>query len=172
MPEAARGSSLQGPLGRLTGTFAQPGTVRWIGLRPARRAPMISATDATILMAGLDGDRRTTPGKRAISLIQWKHLTAIAALAGHDAIDPALLRRNIAVAGINLLGLRKTRFRIDTAVLQGTGLCAPCSRMEEALGIGGYTAMRGHGGITAEVITEGTITIGDVVTPETSDTST
>lgn len=100
-----------------------------------------------------------------MTLIQWEHLPVIAALSGHDQVDPALLRRNIAVAGINLLALRKRLFRIGTAVLEGSGLCAPCSRMEAALGPGGYSAMRGHGGITAAVIEPGRIGLGDQVTP-------
>lgn len=154
---------VEGHLARLIETFAQPGEVRWIGVRPARREAMVEALTAEITINGVAGDRRDSPGKRAVSLIQWEHLPVIASLMGKGGIDPKRLRRNIVVSGINLLGLRKARFQIGGAVLQGTGLCAPCSRMEETLGRGGYTAMRGHGGITAEVIEEGAVSMGDAV---------
>jgi len=156
---------MEGPLARLTTTFAQSGRVMWLGVRPARRAPVDALRNALITLSGLDGDRRDNPGKRAVTLIQWEHLSVIAALAGLDEVDPAFLRRNIAVAGINLLGLRKARFAVGAAILQGTGACAPCSRMEEALGPGGFMAMRGHGGITAEVIEPGEVVPGDAVVP-------
>ncbi|MEM8821298.1 MAG: MOSC domain-containing protein, partial [Pseudomonadota bacterium] len=92
-------------------------------------------------------------------------LAVIAALLGQNAVAPELLRRNIVVGGINLLGLRNRRFRIGSAVLEGSGLCAPCSRMETALGHGGYTAVRGHGGITASVVLAGQVALGDSVAP-------
>lgn len=98
-----------------------------------------------------------------MTLIQAEHLPVIATLSNRTDVDPALLRRNLVVSGINLLGLRKTRFRVGTALLQGTGPCAPCSRMEEALGAGGYTAMRRHGGITASVLEPGHVKVGDPV---------
>ena len=81
-------------------------------------------------------------------------------------LDPALLRRNIVVAGLNLLALKGRRFRIGGALLEGSGPCEPCSRMEEALGPGGYNAMRGHGGITARVVEGGLIRVGDAVAAE------
>ena len=154
---------MEGHLARLIETFAQPGEVRWIGVRPARREAMVEVEAAAITFNGLEGDRRDSPGKRAVSLIQWEHLAVVASLMGQETVDARLLRRNIVVSGINLLGLRKAQFRVGGAVLQGTGLCAPCSRMEETLGRGGYTAMRGHGGVTAEVITPARIQVGDSV---------
>ena len=152
-------------LDRLVARFAASGRVRWIGVRPDRRAPVRAVAAATVRLHGLDGDRRTTPGKRAVTLIQAEHLPVIAALSGLEAVAPEALRRNIAVSGINLLALRKAVFRIGTATLRGTGPCAPCSRMEEALGTGGFNTMRGHGGITAEVVEEGTVAIGDELVP-------
>ena len=124
---------------------------------------MVEVETAEITLNGLTGDRRESPGKRAVSLIQWEHLAVVASLMDREEVDAKDLRRNIVVSGINLLGLRKAQFWVGDVVLQGTGLCAPCSRMEETLGRGGYTAMRGHGGITAEVVEVGRIAVGDTV---------
>ena len=51
------------------------------------------------------------------------------------------------------------------ALLRLTVICAPCSRMEEALGKGGYSAVRGHGGWCAEVVQPGRVRLGDAVQP-------
>ena len=156
-------------LAALMQAHAQDGCVTWIGTRPARREPLV-ARDAVeaIEACGLAGDRyvrpgRRTPGKRQVSLIQAEHLDAVASLLGRAALPPELVRRNLVVRGLNLLALKGARFRVGDAVLEYTGLCAPCSRMEEVLGPGGYSAMRGHGGIVARVITGGTIRLGDGV---------
>jgi MOSC domain-containing protein YiiM len=118
-------------------------------------------------ICGLLGDRYAGgSGKRAVTLIQAEHLPAIAALSGHARVDPALLRRNLVVSAIPLIALRERRFRIGEVLLEGTGECDPCSRMEAALGPGGYNAMRGHGGLTARVIQGGRIRVGDAVTVE------
>lgn len=117
---------------------------------------------------GLIGDHRALgesnpKNARQVTLIQWEHFSVIASLLGLQRIDPELLRRNIAVSGINLLGLKNKRFRIGECELEGTGLCHPCSRMEEVFGPGGYNAVRGHGGLTARVIKGGEIAVGDTV---------
>lgn len=152
-------------LRELVNGYAGPGTVMWIGVRPERRAPLLSLSTVAINEAGIEGDHRVKAGKRAVSLIQWEHLPVIAALAHKEAVVPEELRRNFVVSGINLLGLRNRTFRIGGAVLRGTGICAPCSRMEENLGPGGYAAVRGHGGITADIIAPGEVSLQDQVEP-------
>jgi len=145
--------------------FPREGRLRWIGLRPARGVPMreIGAVEA-VAGGGLSGDRYAGgSGKRGITLIQAEHLPAIAALAGHDAVAPATLRRNLLVSGIALVALKGQRFRVGDVLLEGTDSCDPCSRMEEALGPGGYNAMRGMGGLCARILEGGTLRLGDAV---------
>jgi MOSC domain-containing protein YiiM len=114
---------------------------------------------------GLEGDRfkgRET-SKRQVTLIQQEHLHAIASCLQNDAIEPQVFRRNIVVSGLNLLALKGKTFRIGGVILEYTGLCHPCSKMETALGAGGYNAMRGHGGITTRVVEGGELALGDNV---------
>jgi MOSC domain-containing protein YiiM len=165
MPASSSRPDPDSPLGRLRATLPRGGRVEWIGLRPARETAMVAveAVRATA-GAGLDGDRyKGSNGKRGVTLIQAEHLPAIAALAGHDAVAPSTLRRNLVVSGIPLVALKGRRFRIGDVVLEGTDSCDPCSRMEAALGPGGFNAMRGHGGLCARIVEGGTLRLGDVV---------
>jgi MOSC domain-containing protein YiiM len=153
-------------------SIPQVGTVVWIGLRPARRAPLdVVPRVAADVNEGLIGERTNGGASklRQVTLIQYEHLEAMRQILGrtaHDSqlpIDPGLLRRNIVVRGVNLTAFKEQYFQIGEAVLFGTGNCAPCSLMEENLGPGGWAAMRGHGGLTARIEQGGTIAVGDSV---------
>jgi len=153
-------------LAELQTTIAAPGRVEAILLRPSRREAMLRVERADLTESGLVGDR-ARQGRRALTLIQAEHLPVIAALSGHDSLDPARLRRNIVVSGLNLAAFRGGRLMIGDAEIELTVPAHPCSRMEEELGKGGYTAMRGHGGMCAQVISGGEIAIGATVLPVT-----
>lgn len=153
---------MQGKLAELIKTHAGAGRVDWIGVRPERLAEVVPVSSARIVKDGLEGDHGRS-GKRAVTLIQAEHLPAIAALAHRGAVTPEFLRRNIVVSGINLTALRNHQLRMGEVELEITAPCAPCSRMEAALGPGGYNAMRGHGGWCAQVVSPGMVSIGDMV---------
>jgi MOSC domain-containing protein YiiM len=158
--------------------FPRPGRLDRIGLRSTRRLPLVEVKAAMALtQRGIEGDhtaerlpRAGVGSKRQVTLIQAEHLPAIAALAGMAQVDPLLLRRNLVVSGLNLLATKALFkdqplvLRIGASViLRVTGPCEPCSRMEEVLGHGGYNAMRGHGGVTAQVLVGGALKVGDEV---------
>ena len=150
------------PLAALLKAPVRPGKVVWIGIRPARGAAM-QALDSVHLdaKAGVVGDRyEGRTGNRQVTLIQSEDLHAISAYLD-QAVTPQQLRRNILVSGINLLALKDKRFHLGSALLEMTGECHPCSQMEATFGPGGYNAVRGHGGITARVLSDGEVSLGD-----------
>lgn len=152
-------------------TLPQQGLVTWIGVRPQRRAPLLSVQNVeAITLKGLAGDHfsGSEKSKRQITLIQQEHIDLVASVMQLAHLTPGMLRRNIVVKGINLHSLKDRHFWIGDVLLEYTGDCHPCSRMEDILGPGGYNAMRGHGGITARILRGGNIGINDKVFVEQS----
>jgi MOSC domain-containing protein YiiM len=157
------------PLQALRASPVVTGRVEAIIVRDAPRLPA-RQIDRSFARAGigLADDRLGRRGEaelstRQVTLIQHEHLAVIAQLARVPAVDPAGLRRNLVISGINLLALKNATLRVGDALLELVGPCHPCSRMEEAIGPGGYAAMRGHGGMTARVLEDGAIAVGDLV---------
>ena len=166
-------------LRELTRRFAHAGVLEAIYLRPARGLPAVSVASAEALEGrGLAGDRSAERpstmadgSKRQVTLLQAEHVPLIAAWSGHASLDAAVLRRNLVISGLNLMAARSPfadqalQVSIGSTVsLLVTGECAPCSKMEIALGHGGYNALRGHGGLTARVLAGGIVRVGDPVT--------
>jgi MOSC domain-containing protein YiiM len=173
---------LAAPMGlrALTTEFPQPGRLDAIWVRSKRRGAMHALTDAQAEIGrGLLGDHRSTslrlePARRTreITLIQAEHMPLVAQWMGKTQLDAGLLRRNLVISGLNLLSMRSpfADARLvwqlgDEVLLQITGPCDPCSRMETLLGQGGYNAMRGHGGLTAILVRGGRLKVGDVLKP-------
>ncbi|MBK9605881.1 MAG: MOSC domain-containing protein [Betaproteobacteria bacterium] len=158
----------------LFGQFPQPGRVEWIGVRPQREGRLVSVREVrAIAGAGLQGDHYAggANGKRHLTLIQHEHLAVVARLlALRDntptvlPVDPALVRRNVVISGLNLLALKNKRFRLGATLLEFTEPCQPCSAHGMSRGWsarGTNKALRGHGGICARILEGGPIRIGD-----------
>ena len=179
--QAASASGLRALVTR----FAGAGRVEAIVLRPQRGAPAVFVDEARAEPGrGLIGDRRAqrlgetdAERKRELTLIQHEHLPLIAAWTSQADIDARRLRRNLVISGLNLIAMHSPFadqvlvWRIGKDVcIEITGTCPPCSRMEAELGLGGYNMLRGHGGMTARVMTGGLIQVGAAVRLERVDT--
>jgi MOSC domain-containing protein YiiM len=135
------------------------------------KGPMETLDHVAVTAAeGVHGDFRgglaaTKPGrKRQVSLIEAECVSA--ALAGSGAvIDWSDCRRNLLVQGLRLPREQGLRVRIgDSLVLEITGECDPCERMD-ALHEGLRAAMTPdwRGGFLGRVIEDGEIAVGDEV---------
>lgn len=162
----------------LTQQFASEGRIEAIVLRPARNEPAVVVDEARAEPGrGLLGDRRANAvrsgrqsSKRELTLFQAEHLPIVANWCGLGELLPTRLRRNLVVSGLNLIGMRSPFPDVvlewaigDEVIIQVTGPCDPCSKMAAELGLGSYNALRGHGGMTARILSGGLIRVGDRV---------
>ncbi len=145
---------------------AEVGRLEWIGVRSHPRGPIVEAPEAYARAGrGITGDyySRRTAGRRQVTLIQFEHLAEIAKRVDTWRVEARETRRNLAVSGIDVLACKDRIFSIGDVVLEGTGTCEPCRKMDASLGPGGARAMRDLGGITARVISGGVLHVGAVV---------
>ena len=143
------------------------GQLEWIGLRPEHKQAMLVVDQANAIAGlGLEGDHRCekTPGSaRQVTLISHEYIQQLAEKINLNAIDPALLRRNLVISGMDMDLLRFQQLKIGDAIFETSALCHPCSRMDQALGKGTKEAMMGLGGLCAKILRGGIIRVGDKV---------
>jgi MOSC domain-containing protein YiiM len=135
------------------------------------KGPMETVDHVAVTAAeGVHGDFRgglaaTKPGrKRQVSLIEAECVSAALAASG-AVIDWSDCRRNLLVQGLRLPREQGLRVRIgDSLVLEITGECDPCERMD-ALHEGLRAAMTPdwRGGFLGRVIEDGEIAVGDEI---------
>lgn len=130
-------------------------------------------TVEAIAGAGLAGDRYADGagtfsdrpgGGRQLTLVAAEALEAMAvedgiALTGADA------RRNLVTRGVDLDALLGQRFRIGPVECVAVRDCPPCQTLQERTVAGVLRAMAGRGGIRADILTSGPITVGDAIEP-------
>lgn len=137
------------------------GKIEWIGLRPERRAEVQSVSSVEIdTVEGLVGDHKTE-AHRQVTVISKEHLEQVRDIMAADEIDPAAARRNIMISGLDFEDLKGARLQLGEAVIEVTGYCHPCSRMEENFGDGGRKAMARKAGWLGKVLTSGVAKVGD-----------
>ena len=126
---------------------------------------------------GLEGDRYASgqgsysnlprPGARHVSLIAREAMEASneeLVRRGLIPFEPWETRRNIMVEGVDVYALLGHEFRIGTVRLRGSEPTRPCRIPSVVVGKTGLAeAYHGRGGIRAEVLSDGVISVGDLI---------
>ena len=145
---------------------------------PGIGEPMQARTSVRALAGrGLEGDRYALgqgsysklprPVARHVSLIAREAMEA----ANEELIRHGLIpfeldetRRNIVVEGVNVYELLGQEFRVGAVRLRGSAPTRPCHIPSAAADKTGFAeAYHNRGGIRAEVLSDGVISIGDLI---------
>jgi MOSC domain-containing protein YiiM len=147
------------------------GKVESIYIATAAKAPMQSVSHASAIPGiGLDGDRYATKQgtffkplpDREITLIEAEAIEAFARDYGAE-MAPGDARRNVVTRGVPLNHLVEREFQIGEVRIRGIRLCEPCSHLEAMTGQPAIKGLRHRGGLRAQILSQGTIRVGDVV---------
>jgi MOSC domain-containing protein YiiM len=145
------------------------GTVEAIYLAAAASAPTSAVNEAhAIPGVGLEGDRyalrqgtfyKPLPD-REITLIEAE---AIEALKRDYNVEfsPGEARRNVVTRGVALNHLVGRDFQIGEVKARGIRLCEPCDHLQRVTGRAVLKGLLHRGGLRAQILSEGTIRVGD-----------
>lgn len=109
---------------------------------------------------GLEGDRyffadSADPG-RALTLVEEEEVENV-------GLAPGASRRQVTTRGVRLNDLIGKRFRVGEVECYGVELCEPCSHLERLTRPGIMRELVHRAGINADILTDGTISVGDPV---------
>jgi MOSC domain-containing protein YiiM len=109
---------------------------------------------------GLEGDRHfhdegASPGQ-ALTLVEAEEVERV-------GLAPGGTRRQVTVRGVRLNDLVGKRFRVGDVECYGVELCEPCTHLESLTRPGIIKDLVHRAGINADILTDGTISVGDAV---------
>jgi hypothetical protein len=149
-----------------TAADAGVGLIEALVIAPVAEAPVVLVDEALAIVGeGLQGDRYAAgvgtfasgrPGS-ALTLVD----AAVLDTLGRD-LDH---RRNVVVRGTDLNSLVGREFMLGDARCRGRRLCEPCAHLDRLNGGGVLRPLVHRGGLRADVIRNGTVRVGDRLTP-------
>ena len=123
---------------------------------------VLSAVDSVRAFAGkgLEGDRNyrqngAKPGQ-ALTLVEAENVADVGLGVGET-------RRQLTVRGVPLNDLVGKTFRVGDVECYGVELCEPCQHLQEMTRPGIIKELTHRAGINADILTGGTIAVGDQV---------
>ena len=127
------------------------------------RNPVLWHVDSVRAIAGqgLEGDRYffadgAKPG-RALTLVEEEAVMDV-------GLAPGATRRQVTTRGVRLNDLIGKRFRVGEVECYGVELCEPCLHLEKMTRPGIVQELVHRAGINADILTDGTISVGDEIT--------
>lgn len=150
------------------------GQIVFIQIAPVASEKLISVREVQAVAGeGLEGDRyfkkvgtysKVPGGGRQVTLIELESVEALKRDLKIE-LEPAQTRRNIVTRGVPLNHLVGKQFRLGEVVLQGVRLCEPCDYLESLTSKGVKGGLLHRAGLRADIIRDGTIRVGDPITP-------
>ncbi len=148
------------------------GTIEHIYMASEASKPMVALLKAEVIAGcGIDGDRYAnktgtyshypTPG-RHVTLIEAEVIDDITQRLGIP-LAPQDTRRNVTTRGIELNPLVGKKIQLGTVVLDVIRFCDPCAYLQNLLGQPVLKPLVDRAGIRCDVVTGGTIRVGDVI---------
>jgi MOSC domain-containing protein YiiM len=108
---------------------------------------------------GLEGDRhyreQAKPGQ-ALTLVEEENVQDV-------DLSPGATRRQLTTRGVRLNDLVGKRFRVGEVECYGVELCEPCLHLQQLTRPGIIKELVHRAGINADILTDGTISVGDAV---------
>jgi MOSC domain-containing protein len=143
------------------------GVVEAVVVAPAAEAPVIAVDEAVAVAGqGLQGDRYADGTGTFASGRAGSALTLVDA-AVLDTFDGELdHRRNVVVRGTDLNALVGREFTLGEARCRGRRLCEPCAHLDRLNGGGTLRPLVHRGGLRADIVSGGTVRVGDRLTPD------
>ena len=122
----------------------------------------VRSVDAIQAIAGkgVEGDRYffadgAKPGL-ALSLVESEVVADVGLATGQT-------RRQITTSGVRLNDLIGKRFRVGPVLCRGIEICEPCLHLQDLTRPGIIKDLVHRGGLNADILTDGTISVGDEI---------
>jgi hypothetical protein len=122
---------------------------------------------AAVAGRGLDGDRYFDGrGTFSNEHARGHDLTLVEAeVLDELGLAPETARRNVVTRGLDLNALVGKRFTVGDVECLGQRLCEPCAHLERLAAPGVLRSLVHRGGLRADVLSDGTVRVGDPVVP-------
>ena len=150
---------------------AKVGRVVALMTAPVAAADAVARKAVNARPGGIDGDRYqdqtgtfSTNPRRVGQDITLVEAEALAELSSRGVtLAPEQARRNVVTKGIDLDALIGKRFRVGEVICFGQRRCEPCAHLERLTEPGTLRGLVHRGGLRADILQAGTITVGDTI---------